>query len=266
MGHFLEVEGCLLTKLKGGHINEASGMAASRKSIGHLVICNDENGPIYYFNGRSGDETGSFTLKGRTLIDPEALFVDLCGYLWVSDTGNNDLDRTTTYLYKLAEPGKGKHGPLANTRYAIQFKDSNSGPVVKRNVEAFFIDPVTQTPYMIDKREGNGALYKLPKSLSSSGVNYAIKTGKKMPELVSDACFNERGSKLLVRNVPNPARILAFNRNWSYFSKFPVPSLPKGETITMDVGGKSIWIGTETKKMPNVSQDLLNVALPSAFR
>lgn len=251
-----------MAKVKDKRINEMSGMAASKKyaSKNAGYVCNDENSPIFILNLKTGAVIGEFTLKGRTLVDPEWMFVDNCGFLWIGDTGNNALDRTTVYIYKLVEPSPKKHGALENTRYAVEYDDG------KRNTECGYIDPITQIPYLVSKDNGYGRVYALPKDLKTSGVNVAKNTGKKGPELASDCTPTNSGKFNLLRNVNNTGHVLVYTRDWKYKEKLPVTNLPKPETITMNPTGKSFFYGTETKHFSGVGQDLLEASLPSKYR
>lgn len=250
-----------MSVVKEKALNEISGLATSLKTADTIYLCNDEPGKIYAVNPKTGATVGSFTLSGYTLSDPESMAVDGCGNLWIWDGGDNDGVRTTKYLYKLPEPGRGHHGALHATRYPVQYSDGK-----KHNSEALIINPLTNEMHIFTKTEGHGLVFVLNKTLNSGSVNIAKRvSGKQVPSNVSDACWTRSAKKILVRSADNPTTVVVLTKTFGYAGKIGVPKQPKPESIDVDRGGTNFYIATEIKHF-NSANTLYTEKLDVKFR
>jgi hypothetical protein len=76
-----------------------------------------------------------------------------------------------------------------------------------------------------------------------------------MPAGVSDATFTPDGRHALVETA---SKVLVYDpTTWQSVGEFPGPGLPKGESMTVEPGGKSVLMGTEGEDSP-----LVRIALP----
>src|SRR5580765_3971461 len=168
-------------------ITESSGLATSRSWDDAIYTMNDENGPVFCVNPTTGAGRGRFTLKGRTLVDPESLSCDLRGQIHVWDIGDNNADRGYVSLFVLGEPGPGQHGALACTKYRLQY------PGGARNAETGIVWPSGLK--QIISKQATSKLYSLPSTLRAGGdyMNQLSDTGTTLGANVSDAVVSSDG-------------------------------------------------------------------------
>lgn len=239
-----------------GRITESSGAAYSLLYPGNFYTNNDENTAVFLVFADNGNTTGTFTVKGATLIDPECVRVDAQARLWVCDIGDNSSNRSTVAVYQRGEPGPGNLGPLDFTKYVLNYSD---GP---RNAESFLTHPDGVTRYVISK-ESNGRLYKLPDNLSVTGTNTMTFVQNGLGTNVSDATFTPDGRFVLTRRAGQNTTVYVHDpaSSWAQIDTITVPSLTKPEGITVAGDQLSFLITSEGQYSP-----FYNVAMPSAYQ
>lgn len=244
-----------MSTLQDSRITESSSLAFSRIWADCLYTSNDEDGKFFVVRPSDGATIGTFKLKDTTLIDPESLFVDFAGALWVADIGWNDPgDRSDIRFYVLGEPGPGSKGEKARTKYRFQYPGG-----AYKNAEAFFALPDGRK-FVITK-DATGRLYQLPSTLKTGALNTLIDTGINMPANVTDASVTPDGKWLvLTREGQTTTFYIHSTTTWLEVDTEPMPSTPDPEGITVDAGGYSVWISSE-----GVHTALNNVALPGAY-
>ena len=91
-------------------LDEVSGLAASRKNPDVLWVHNDSGGsPRVFALNAAGDHLGIYNLNGAQATDYEDIAIGPgptagTDYLYVADTGNNSLGRSTVTVYRVPEP------------------------------------------------------------------------------------------------------------------------------------------------------------------
>lgn len=149
-------------------INEASGLAVSRRNNGILWAHNDSgNQPFLFAINGEGKSQGVFELKGIKNRDWEDIAVgpgpvEGVNYVYIGEIGDNDASHDTKYIYRFPEPAVAETGnrePLLIENIDVisfQYPDGT------RDAETLMIDPKTKDLYIISKRERNVHLYRMP--------------------------------------------------------------------------------------------------------
>ena len=86
---------------------EASGLALSKRSAGHLWTHNDSGQPVVFALDQNGAVTGKVRISGAKVEDWEALAVGPCSggsCLYIADIGDNDAKRNRITVYRVPEP------------------------------------------------------------------------------------------------------------------------------------------------------------------
>jgi hypothetical protein len=146
-------------------INEASGIAPSRKNIGVLWTHNDsgDSARIFAMNTH-GEHLGIYYIKGATNRDWEDIAVgpgpvDNENYIYIAETGDNFAQYDTKYIYRVPEPDvDSNQAPVYSILKnfdVITFKYPD-GP---RDAETILVDPLTKDIYIVTKREKNVKVY-----------------------------------------------------------------------------------------------------------
>jgi len=151
-------------------IDEASGLAASKRNPGVLYVHNDSGDSARFFalNEQAG-LIGTFTVSGATAVDWEDNAVGPCPQgtcVYLGDIGDNDEERTDVALYRVGEPdiaGGQTSGSLAAEKFPFAYPD---GP---HNAESLMVHPTTGSVYIISKsKTGKSHVYKFPEPLKAN--------------------------------------------------------------------------------------------------
>ncbi len=146
-------------------INEASGLAASRRNLGVLWTHNDSGDSTRVFAiGTDGKNLGEFFLEGVSARDWEDIAVgpgpkDETSYLYVGEIGDNGAQYDTKRIYRVPEPKVDPQAAaapqvLSNVEtITFQYPD---GP---RDAEVLMVDPLTRDIYVVSKREESVRVY-----------------------------------------------------------------------------------------------------------
>lgn len=246
-----------IVRIADDRIDESSGLACSAKHPDLIYTLNDEDGPIFALDARTGDTVGTFSVADRKLRDPEALSPGLDGVLWIADIGANRGKKKAFALYALDEPGPGDHGPLPAVKYRLSYPGGS-----RPDAEAFLIHPVTGDGYVIT-RESPGSLYGFQNgSLSPDRKNELHLMAMDLPGQVTDGCFTVDGRFVLVRQKGRRDSVTVLDASrWRVIDTFRVPRLDQPEAIAVDPDGQHVWIGSEGSNSP-----LIRVPLPTELR
>jgi len=238
-------------------IDESSGLACSAKHPNLIYTLNDEDGPLFAIDTRTGHTVGTFSVADRKLRDPEAMSIGPDGTLWIADIGANRGKKKAFALYALPEPGQGDLGALPAEKFRIAYPDGS-----RPDAEALLIHPVTGDGFIIT-REAPGRLYGFRAGqLDSAGKTELTFVADGLPAQVTDACFTRDGRFVLARQFGRRTTVAVLDAGtWKLLDQFNVPSLKQPESISADPDGKHIWIGSE-----GVDPPLIRVPLPAAYR
>jgi hypothetical protein len=237
-------------------IDESSGLACSAMYPGVIYTVNDEDGPLFAIDSRTGETVGTFSVADRKLRDPEALSMGPDGVLWIADIGVNRGKKKAFALYALPEPGPGDHGPLPADKYRIAYPGD-----ARPDAEALLVHPVSGEGFIIT-RETPGRLYGFAAGQLALDRKTEVRfLAGGLPAEVTDACFTTDGRFVLVRQKGHNDSVGVLEvGSWKLADEFGVPALMQPESIAADPDGKHAWIGSEGRNSP-----LVRVALPDRF-
>lgn len=258
------VPGVSVGTLQSRKINEASGMAASRKNPHVLWVHNDSgDSPRVFAIHTDGTLLGTYSLSGADATDWEDMAigpgpVEGVDYLYLGDIGDNDEDRSDIKVYRVAEPVvDANQAPVTTTltgveTIVLQYPDG------ARDAETLMIDPPTRDLYIISKREIPSRVYRAayPQSTTSTTVmEYKIS----LPwGLAAGGDISPDGSEVIVRGVVNNDDIAALWQKsggtelWQAFANTPcnvaLLSEPNGEAICFVKGFACGYFTVSEKK------------------
>ena len=243
-------------RLSDARIDESSGLACSLRHPSLIYTVNDEDGPLFAIDSRTGETVGTFSVADRKLRDPEALSMGPDGVLWIADIGINRGKKKAFALHALEEPGPGERGALQARKYRIVYPDD-----LRPDAEALLMNPVTGDGFIIT-REAPGRLYGFRAgSLDPERKNVLELLAEGLPPQVTDACFTVDGRYVLARQFGRRRTVAVLDATtWKVAGTFGVPKLQQPESIAADPDGKHVWIGSEGLNSP-----LVRVPLPAEF-
>lgn len=251
--------GTTVSHIADERISESSGLAYSVKYPNLAYTMNDSKNRsmVYAIQVSTGRVVGQVDLEKYDLEDPESIAVDRQGRLWLGDLGDNDSERDNVSILVFDEPGPGKKAPRGVQRFPVAFQ---GGP---RNIEGMMVYPSTRQVFLINKTDGGaGTLYVLPQALRNGEENVATNLRRRMPARVSDATFTPDGRFALVKTATG---VVAYDvKTWQAINSFETPGLDKGESLTVEPGGRSILMGSEGDDSPIVRMTLPAALTPAA--
>lgn len=154
------------------HIEEASGLAASRKHPGYLYTHNDHgDGPyIYVISASSGHREATFTLSGVTSNDWEDIALGPCKAgntsefcIYIGDFGDGGSGAVNN-IYRVVEPDN-----VQSQTINVALSDRMEFTWDQTDCETLMVDPSANL-YIISKVDnGAGTVAKIPTSAWGSG-------------------------------------------------------------------------------------------------
>ncbi len=145
---------------------EASGLVASRKQPDVLWVHNDSgNAATLYALGRDGRDRGSYQLTGCACIDWEDIALGPgpasgVDYLYVADSGTNNLARDVITVYRVPEPQVLDRAQTSELAGSVTLRFSYPGHRV-HDAETLFIDPRGGDLYLVTKSAaGDSGIYR----------------------------------------------------------------------------------------------------------
>ena len=132
------------------HVNESSGVAASRRQPGILWTLNDSGDEArIYATDTLGRPHGALEVTDASNRDWEAIALGPCGSrdcLYIADTGDNTRDHQGGVIYRVPEPALPSARVVTEPAQALEFRY----PRGRWDVEAAFVDS-TGAIYLISK-------------------------------------------------------------------------------------------------------------------
>lgn len=164
-------------------MNEISGIAPSHHLANAYWTNNDSGDSARLFAVKfDGTLLGIFNIANASAADWED--IDLgpgpaagVTYLYIADTGNNAMNRTTVYVYRLPEPNPSIGGGTATASGAVKIglKYPDGKP---HNAEAMMVDQQTGELYIVDKVGGHAAgVFHAPANLANGSVTTMTQVG-----------------------------------------------------------------------------------------
>jgi len=191
-------------------INEASGLASSKKNPGVLWTHNDTNGKnrIFALSGK-GKHLGSYCVDRCPIRDWEDVAVgpgpvDSNSYIYLGNIGDNDFKYDVKCVYRCVEP---KVSTLQDTitdtirnNDTLQFVYPGG---VKYDAEALMIDPLTKDYYVITKTNSVAIVYKAayPQPTGWSKIDTLESIDTLAIDDVVSADISPSGSEIIIKNT-----------------------------------------------------------------
>ncbi len=266
-------------RIQDVQLNEVSGVVESHRNPEVLFVHNDSgDSPRFFALNRSGDVLAELKLASvPRLVDAEEIAIgpgaNGDSFIYLGDTGNNfasfgqGIPRRKAVLYRVTEP------KISLTARHVKLSVREVFPIVftfpsgARDVEAFFIDPVSLDLFMISKQaDGHSQLLTAPATMLAAGGGQLRLVGELrfgQPPLAGStmptaADISRDGSAILVRTY---SEVFLFRRAHgesvpSALARAPV-SLPapheqQGEAIGF-VDGDSAFVTISEGLKPAVN-------------
>lgn len=232
-------------------VGESSGMVFSKRFGNRLYHINDGPDPAFFVSDLDGSHLKKVAVKGFTPLDIEFLAYGPCRdgrfCLFLGDTGDNKLDRTTVQIAAVEE--------LADFPAEVEALNIVAFAAPKRDIEAGAVHPVTGDIYMITKLNPAEAAERVDvatrtvkdASLSIYMVRRAVLEAPAKPEQLPSFGLKQNFEFLAAQTTPT-ADPTKFSPDWLVFdptSASPSPLLGKFVTdMAFAPDGKSFLIMT----------------------
>lgn len=266
--------------VEAGHLaeprnEEASGLAASRRTPGLLWTHNDSGGePVLFALGLDGSLRGKIRLEGVTNHDWEDIAAfELDGRAWliIGDIGDNYATRRDCVLHVLAEPDAALLAPdrelTLRPDYSIHYLYEDGA----RDTEGLAVDARERTVYLLSKREETPRLYRLPLAPAPRQQPATARFAGPVPHLPQPSAlqrairsptqgflgwptaldFSDDGTLALVLVYHQPLLFArASGETWAQaLAREPLrltpPNLPQAEAACFTPDGRSIYLASE---------------------
>ena len=144
-------------------LTEISGIVLSRRNVGVIWAHNDSGGEARIFAmDTEGRSLGVFPLEGATAIDWEDIAIGPGpspekDYLYVADTGNNDLSRQNITIYRVPEPPVSTTAPLQESELGGVEVLPMRFPSEPRECETLLVHPKNGDIYLVTRSRNGSA-------------------------------------------------------------------------------------------------------------
>jgi hypothetical protein len=241
-------------------IDEASGLAASRKNPGVLWVHNDGGPACVYAITPEGKHLLVCNLNSASNSNWEDIAVGSgpdpnVDYLYIGDIGDNNSRRKSIKIYRVTEPPVDANQPAANVTLSSVEAIELFYPDGPRDAETLMLDPLTKDIYIISK-EGQSRVYRVayPQSTTAKAT---LEYVAKLPwGTATGGDISPDGQMIIVRGYfaaslwrrPKDAPLwLAFDG-----SECSIPLIfeQQGEAICFDANGAGYFTTSEHKHQP----------------
>lgn len=243
-GMLARAEDKIVFTIKDSRIAESSGLTRDVSGDRYWTISDSGNSARAYAISKGGKTLGYVEYQANT-VDVEALAY-FKSNLYLADIGDNTSKRQTITIYKIYNPSPDGQSSEYQA-YDFTYPD---GP---RDAEAMLIDK-TGRIYVVSK-EADGGIYRAPKFPSRLRSNRLTRIAD-APSFVTDGQFLPNG-KIAVRTyvsvqILNP-------KSSKVIGQSPTPAEPQGESLTVDLKGDALLVGSEGKNQP-----VYSMAIPAS--
>jgi hypothetical protein len=255
-------------------INEASGIAASRKNAGVLWVHNDNWPPAVFALTTGGKLLGTYNLAGAEIKNWEDIAIGPgpepnIDYLYVGDIGDNSSKRKHITVYRVAEPNvvqqSDANQPAINATLGDVEKIKLVYPDGPHNAETLMIDPLTKDLYIVTK-EGRSRVYRAayPQAAYACATADKSVTEKTTLEYVAKLSWgmatggdiSPDGQMIIVRGYFGASLWMRPKEGqlWGAFAgpecSVPIIIESQGEAIGFDANGMGYYTTSENRRQP----------------
>lgn len=191
------------THITPGLIDEASGIADSKKNPGFIWIQEDSgNPPEMTLLTTSGSVQKKIHIKGAMNRDWEDIVVaagPVAGenYIYLAETGDNTATYPDYAIYRFPEPSMSADTVFTWDEISFRY------PGQSYDCEGIIVDNETKDIYLLTKRDSLSKIFKLPYPQSTTSTTTAIEAGTMTITGVCSASISPDGKELLVKNYTN---------------------------------------------------------------
>lgn len=186
-----------------GIIDEASGIADGFTRPNSLWVIQDSQQPTeLYLLNHEGQYLKKVFIKNVTNRDWEELAVATGpvggkNYVYIAETGDNDLKYTDYAIYRMEEPAFTMDTVTQVDKISFRYPDGS------HDAEAMFVDYGTKDIYLITKRDAKSKIYCLFYPQSLTNMNTAVHIGDLPFTGVVAASLHGTTQELLVKTYTN---------------------------------------------------------------
>jgi hypothetical protein len=244
-------------------LQEGSGLAASRRTLGRFWSHNDSGDPVLFALDSNGGVTGRLTISGAKVEDWEAVAVGPCpsgSCIYVADIGDNDAERKQVTVYRIAEPAEASGSAKVADVFHATYPDGS------HDAEALLVTPEGRLLIVTKGESGPVSLYRFPTELRGTAtmrlerVGGPRKTGiaAEKDDRITDGAVSPDGNWIVLRST----QALTFYRaadllagNWREAGRVTLAGIgePQGEGVTF-AANDAVYLMSEGggKKQPGV--------------
>jgi hypothetical protein len=191
-------------------IDEASGLAASRKNKGVLWTHNDSGNrnSIFALNLR-GQNLGEYQIGFIPNRDWEDIAVgpgpdEQHQYIYIGDIGDNDAEYYIKYIYRIPEPSVDSSQSPVDTILSDFDVIAFRYPDGERDAETLMVDPLTKDIYIVSKREDSVRVYRAsnPQAMSDKVTVLEYITALNLSHITAGD-ISASGSEILLKSYSN---------------------------------------------------------------
>lgn len=221
---------------------EASGLALSKRSPGHLWTHNDSGQPtVFALDGR-GTVTGKVRISGAKVEDWEAMAVGPCSggsCLYIADIGDNDAKRNRITIYRVPEPEPTASTASVDAAFHLTYPDG------AHDAEALLITAAGEMFIVTKGDTGPVALYRAPRDLRGGSTARLERVGDSQvvdrnaeKGRITDGSVSSDGEWVALRSKAQLVFYRAdefFKGTWREVKRVDLASLgePQGEGVAL---------------------------------
>ncbi len=236
------------------YMKEASGLAVSKVNPNGLWSHNDSGNPntIYLINKTDGTLMAEYRIEGTLNYDWEDIEVGPgpqkgVSYVYLSDCGDNHLDRNNYRIYRFPEPkySSDQKGKLIDVKTVVDtLRLAFPSDEPHHNVETLLLDPIYKDLYLVSKYGTNSELFVAPYPQSIRDTTHLIYAGTFPFREATGGDISADGRKIMIRtyekifywkrsNNERIAKLLSTVPELAPYS----PVEPQGESVAIDTNG-----------------------------
>ncbi len=255
--------GIKIGTIKTDLIQEASGIAASRKNKSVLWVHNDSGNSAQIFAiNYIGELLGTFLIKNTKCRDWEDIAIGPgpdknLDYLYIGDIGNNENKKTKLTVYRIPEPNINSKIPDKEIKIGppdvieLAYPDDNS-----KDAETLLVDPLNGDIYIITKRNVFSRVYhasypqstdKSTKMAQATILPWGLATGGDVSPDGKLVIVRGPTSASIWRRPENEPLWRAFLGEYSTIELIPEP---QGEAICFDSNSPGFFTLSEKPNQP----------------
>lgn len=188
-------------------LRESSGLAYSRTNKGFIWTIQDKGNAnsLYLIDVKNGEIVVEYRIKGTDNRDWEDIEISTGpesgkNYLYIGDTGDNNLEYQDYTIYRFEEPRFEETHRTKTIDLEIPIeKIIFEYPEKSHDVEALLVDPFTKDIFLVTKRDIFSLLFSLPYPQKTDKLNTAILSGTFPFRIATAGTVSEDGNEVLIK-------------------------------------------------------------------